>query len=84
MDRATGANEDTTLREDEVDERSELARHVEGSVFPARRHALVESARRTNAPEKLVARLSRLPDVEYTHTGAVWEALGGRSEPRRA
>ena len=71
-------------REDEVEERRQLARHLEGSVFPADRDALVESARRMNAPEKLVARLSRLPDREYTHTEAVWEALGGRTEPRRA
>ncbi len=35
MGGATGANEDTTLREYEVEERSELARHLEGSVFPA-------------------------------------------------
>ncbi|MDQ4068359.1 MAG: hypothetical protein M3203_02610 [Actinomycetota bacterium] len=37
-----------------------------------------------DAPEKLVARLSRLPDGEYTHTDAAWEALGGRTEHRRA
>jgi hypothetical protein len=77
-------DESVALRDDEVEARSDLARHLEGSVFPADREALVASARRMGAPDDLVGRLSRLPDDTYSHTEAVWEALGGRAEPRRA
>ncbi|HVF13821.1 MAG TPA: DUF2795 domain-containing protein [Acidimicrobiales bacterium] len=76
-------DDNVSLRYDEIEGRTELARHLEGSVFPADRDALVASARRMNAPDDLVDRLSRLRDGEYTHTEAVWEALGGRGEPRR-
>ena len=76
-------DEDVSLRDDEIEERSDLARHLEGSVFPATRDALVASARRMHAPEGLVDRLSQLPDRTYSHTESVWEALGGRKEPRR-
>ena len=75
--------EEVSLRDDEVEARSDLARHLEGSVFPARPDALVASARRMHAPQDLVDRLSRLPDRTYSHTEAVWEELGGRREPRR-
>jgi hypothetical protein len=77
-------DEDVSLRDDEIEDRSNLARHLEPSVFPAGRDALVESARRMQAPAELVDRLSTLPDDTYTHTEAVWEALGGRREPGRA
>lgn len=76
-------DEDVALRDDEIEERTDLARHLEGSVFPADRDALVASARRRHAPDALIDRLSRLPDGTYTHTEAVWEALGGRPEPGR-
>ncbi len=77
-------NEEESLRPDEIEERADLARHIEGSIYPADRDALVASARRMNAPQKIIDRLSRLPDGVYSHTEAVWEALGGRREPRRA
>ncbi len=76
-------DEHASLRDDEIEERSDLARHLEGSVFPASRDSLVASARRMHAPEHLVDRLSELPDGTYSHNEAVWEALGGRKEPRR-
>ncbi len=72
------------MRPDEIEDRADLARHIEGSVFPADRHALVESARRMNAPQQIIDRLSGLPEGVYSHTEAVWEALGGRRDPRRA
>jgi hypothetical protein len=76
-------DEDVALRDDEIEARTDLARRLEGSVFPADRDELVTSARRMHAPDALVDRLSRLPAGTYTHTEAVWEALGGRRDPRR-
>jgi hypothetical protein len=77
-------DENSMLRYDELEGRSELARHLEGCVFPADREALIASARRMHAPDELVGRLARLADGTYTNTQAVWEGLGGRKEPRRA
>ena len=77
--------DDRMLTYEEIEARSELARHLETSVFPADRELLLESARRTQAPPRVLDQLSRLPeDTTFTHTQAVWEALGGRSEPGRA
>lgn len=78
------ADEDRRLRDDEVEERSELARHIQSRVFPAEPPALVNSAREMQAPQRLVDRLSQLPDETYQNIEAVWEALGGRAEPGRA
>ena len=71
-----------TLTHDEVEARAELARHLEPGAFPADRDALVASARRLNAPDSLIERLSSLPDGTFAHLEAVWEALGGRVEFR--
>jgi Protein of unknown function (DUF2795) len=71
-----------TLSHDEVEGRAELARHLQPSVFPADREALMESARQLNAPDDMVAMLGRLPDGTFDHLEAVWEALGGRVEYR--
>jgi hypothetical protein len=68
------------LSDDEVDARAELARFIEPSVFPADRDALLDSARGQHAPDSVLDRLARLPDGTYTHTQAVWEALGGHTE----
>jgi hypothetical protein len=65
---------------DEVESRSELARHLQPSVFPARPEELAESARREHAPDSVIAQLRRLPDRLYDNVQAVWEALGGRGE----
>src|SRR5436305_6719072 len=50
------------LGHDEVEARAELARHLEPSVFPADREALIASARRHGASEDVTASLGRLPD----------------------
>jgi hypothetical protein len=70
------------LTHDEVEARAELARHLQPSVFPADRAALVASARASRATDELVGRLGDLPDGNFDHLGAVWEALGGRVEYR--
>jgi len=75
------ANPDT-LSHDEVEARTELARHLEPSVFPADREALVASARRLQAPPALIDRLATLPEGTFDHVEAVWEARGGRVEFR--
>jgi hypothetical protein len=71
-----------TLSHDEIEARSELARHLQPSVFPADRAGLIESARRMNASDDFIAQLERLPDGVFDHLEAVWEALGGRVEYR--
>jgi hypothetical protein len=65
-----------------VEARSELARRLPPSIFPADRAGLVESARRAGAPTQLIAQLERLPEGPFDHLEAVWEALGGRAEYR--
>jgi hypothetical protein len=77
-----GMADGDVLSYDEVEDRSLLAIHLRPSVWPADREALVECARETHAPESLVDRLTALPAGSYTHTEAVWEALGGRVEFR--
>ena len=70
------------LTHDEVEARSELARHLQRSVFPADREALIASARELDAPPSLIQQLAGLPDGTFEHLEAVWEALGGRVEYR--
>lgn len=70
------------LTHGEVEARSLLATHLRPSVWPADREALLASARETNAPGWLLDNLASLPDGTFTHTEAVWEALGGRVEFR--
>jgi len=77
-----GRTDGDVLGYDEVEARSLLASHLRPSVWPADRDALMACARQTHAPEWLVDRLAALPDGTYTHTEAVWEALGGRVEFR--
>lgn len=72
----------SALDMDEVEARSDLARHLQPSVFPGDRDALVASARERHAPAWVVEQLRRLPDGEFVNLEAVWEALGGRGEAR--
>jgi hypothetical protein len=62
--------------------RSELARHLRPSIFPADRAAVLECARDEDAPEAMLDRLAELPDRKFVNVEAVWEALGGAHEPR--
>ncbi len=74
--------DDDVLDYDEVESRSILAASLRPSIWPADRDALVTCAHEENAPAWLIDRLSQLPAGTYTHTEAVWEALGGRVEFR--
>lgn len=71
------------LGHDEVETRSRVAAHLRPSVWPADRDTLTACARALNAPPDILDLLSRLPEGEFSHTEAVWEALGGRVEFRR-
>jgi hypothetical protein len=71
------------LSHEEVNERSELARHLSPATFPADRAELVRVAEEEFAPDEMLERLRRLP----AHTGfenfqAVWAAMGGAVEQR--
>jgi Protein of unknown function (DUF2795) len=62
--------------------RSEIARHLEPSIFPASREGVLRSAQRRRAPAEVIRWLERLPDGEYLNFEGVWEALGGQRERR--
>jgi len=74
--------DEDVLDYDEVEARSILASSLRPSIWPADRDALVACAREENAPGWLIDRLGQLPDGTFSHTEAVWEALGGRVEFR--
>jgi hypothetical protein len=64
--------------------RSELARHLERSVYPADRDTLLETLRRHQAPDALVDLVSGLPTGEkYVNLQSVVTALGLGAENRR-
>ncbi len=62
--------------------RSEIARHLEPSAFPASRDEIIRVAQRGRAPAEVLRWLERLPDGRYPTFEAAWEALGGRRERR--
>ena len=70
------------LDHDEAEARSRLAAHLRPSIWPADREAVVACAQELNAPPDLLDQLRRLPDGTFSHTEAVWEALGGKVESR--
>jgi hypothetical protein len=70
------------LSHDEIEARSDLARHLQPSIFPARREALIASATALGASPALIDALSKLPEATYENVQAVWAALGGHTESR--
>jgi hypothetical protein len=71
------------LGPDELEARSEIARHLDPSVFPADREALLQTAMDNNAPASVMDRLADLPeDVTFENVQIVWESLGGSVEER--
>jgi len=70
------------LDHEEIEARSRLAAYLRPSIWPADRETLVTCAKELNAPPDVVERLSRLPEGEFSHTEAVWEAVGGQVELR--
>lgn len=68
---------------DELAARSELARSVSPSAFPADRDALLASARRNQAARPVLDCLARLPPGRaFENVEQVWQALGGGAERR--
>ncbi|HVE64323.1 MAG TPA: DUF2795 domain-containing protein [Mycobacteriales bacterium] len=74
------------LPHEAVEARSEIARHLRPSSFPADRATLLSVAREENAPGAVLGALERLPDGAevYENLQAVWAALGGPVEHGRA
>jgi hypothetical protein len=65
--------------------RSELARWLLPSAFPARAATLATVASKQGAPDEVVAPLVALPATRIFETvGELWEALGGVHEQRTA
>lgn len=66
---------------DDVDARSDLARHVAAADWPASRDDLVLAARADQAPQGLLDTLRTLPaEVRFENVQEVWAALGGATE----
>lgn len=67
-----------------VEERSDIARFLEPSRFPASRDDLIDVAREHFAPVHVLDALSELPEdaTAYANVQQVWEALGGTAEER--
>jgi hypothetical protein len=75
------AGAEAVLAGDAVNARTELARHLEGAVFPADREALVRSAEGQQAPNEILRQLRTLPGgTPYANVQEVWRALGGQVE----
>jgi hypothetical protein len=67
----------------DVEERSALARLLNGVHYPARPNDLLEHVSGADAPDEAVAALEDLPDREYRNVADVAEALGYGREDRR-
>jgi len=78
-----GLSRQAELGPDDLEARSDLARHLDPSVFPADRGALLEDARANQVPEPILRALEGLPeDKTFENVQAVWEAIRGRGEER--
>jgi Protein of unknown function (DUF2795) len=77
--RATAASLDL----DDAEARTEIARFLNPSAFPADREALLASAEGNQAPAAVLERLEALPAGRtYENVQDVWRALGGTVEHR--
>ena len=71
------------LSHDEIEARSELARRLQPSIFPATKDALLQNAEERHAPARVTELLRRLPEeATFENIQAVWTALGGPAEHR--
>lgn len=78
-----GDTANTPYAHDEVELRSELARRLRMSAFPANRQTLEQVAAEEQAPGPILDLLRRLPDGRtFENTADVWRALGGAVEHR--
>jgi hypothetical protein len=65
---------------DQAEARSDLARFLQPSAFPADREGLLASAGETNAPAEVIRALKTLPPTKlYDNVQSVWEDAGGSS-----
>jgi hypothetical protein len=77
------ARESPGLGHDEVELRSELAKRLRKSAFPADREVLYGVAAEEQAPGPILDLSRRLPDGRtFANTQDVWQALGGSVEER--
>jgi hypothetical protein len=77
------ARESPGLGHDEVELRSELAKRLRKSAFPADREVLYGVAAEEQAPGHILDLIRRLPDGRtFENTQQVWQALGGSVEER--
>ena len=68
---------------DDAEARSEIARYLDPSAFPADREGLVANAEANNAPEAVLERLQALPAGRtYEAMPDIWAGLGGTVEHR--
>ena len=68
---------------DDAETRSDIARYLDPSAFPADREGLLDNAEANNAPEAVLERLQALPAGRtYEAMPDVWAALGGTAEHR--
>ena len=68
---------------DDAEARSDIARYLDPSAFPADREGLVANAEANNAPEAVLERLHALPAGRtYQAMPDLWAALGGTVEHR--
>jgi len=68
---------------DDAEARSDIARYLDPSAFPADREGLVANAEANNAPEAVLERLQALPaSRSYEAMPDVWAGLGGTVEHR--
>jgi hypothetical protein len=81
--RDRGLVSDDGLTHDEVNDRSELARHLSPAWFPADREALLEAAVAETAPVPVIEALNALPHDEiFENPARAWEAITGHLEHR--
>jgi hypothetical protein len=72
-----------SIGHDELELRSELAKRLRKSAFPANRQTLEEIAAEEQAPGPILDLIRRLPDGRtFENTADIWTALGGHVEHR--
>jgi hypothetical protein len=78
-----GLVDEDELGPDELEGRSEIARHLDPSIFPANREDLLRSAQENHAPAGVLAELGRLADDRtFENVQEIWKALGHPVEDR--
>lgn len=73
------------IHDDAAEARSELARYISPTTFPAAKDDLLTTAESEFAPDRVVDTLRRLPDGQsFENVQQVWSSLGGETETGRA